>query len=214
MSEPSFRVARLEEIEELDDGRCPMRPVRLHLGISAFGVNSWTAKDAGDRIINEHDEEEDEELYLVHEGRARFVLDGEEVVAPAGTLVYARPGVHRTAFAEEAGTTLLALGGTAGKAYAPTGWELWAPANRHYRAGDYAAAIEAIAPVLETGPPYAAVFYNAACCEALLGRREDAIAHLARAVRLDERCRSFARGDHDLDSLRDDPTFAELVRDG
>ena len=77
------------------------------------------ASDAGDRIINEHDESEpgsNEELYLVLRGRAVFELDGDRVDAPAGTLVFARPGVKRTAFAEEAGTTILALGGTPGKA--------------------------------------------------------------------------------------------------
>ncbi len=62
----------------------------------------------GDRIINEHDESDDdsdEELYVVHCGRARFELDGELVEPPAGTFVFAPPGVKCTAFAEEAGTT-------------------------------------------------------------------------------------------------------------
>ena len=40
-----------------------------------------------------------EELYLVLQGRAVFELDGERVDAPAGTFVFARPGVKRTAFA-------------------------------------------------------------------------------------------------------------------
>src|SRR5215210_1290336 len=34
---------RLEEIEELTDGREPFRPVRHHFGITSFGVNAWTA---------------------------------------------------------------------------------------------------------------------------------------------------------------------------
>src|SRR5215208_3555102 len=51
-----YAVARLEEIEELTDGREPFRPVRHHFGITSFGVNAWTAAEAGDRIINEHDE--------------------------------------------------------------------------------------------------------------------------------------------------------------
>ncbi len=49
-------VAQLEEIEEMDDGRCPYRPVRHHLGITAFGAAAWTGREAGDRIINEHGE--------------------------------------------------------------------------------------------------------------------------------------------------------------
>ena len=43
-------------LDEMDDGRCPYRPVRHHFGITAFGVTAWTAHAAGDRIINEHDE--------------------------------------------------------------------------------------------------------------------------------------------------------------
>jgi hypothetical protein len=63
-----YAVAHLDEIEEMNDGRCPYRPVRHHFGITAFGITAWTARDAGDRIINEHDEAEpdlNEELYLV-----------------------------------------------------------------------------------------------------------------------------------------------------
>src|SRR3954447_25134194 len=105
-----YAVARLEEIDELSDGRAPFRPVRHHFGITSFGVNAWTARDVGDRIINEHDESDpgaDEELYLVLRGRATFELDGERVGAPAGTFVFVPPGVRRTAFAEEPETTLI-----------------------------------------------------------------------------------------------------------
>ena len=125
----NYAVARLDEIDEVDDGREPFRPVRHHFGITSFGVTAWTARNTGDRIINEHDESEpdsSEELYLVVQGRAVFELDGDRVAAPAGTFVFAPPGVKRTAFAEERETTVLALGGTPGKAYEPDGWELWA----------------------------------------------------------------------------------------
>ena len=102
-----YAVAHLDEIDEISDGRCPSRPIRYHFGITSFGVNAWTGREAGDRIINEHDEGDDgdEELYLVQRGRARFELDGEPVQAPVGTLVFVRPAVKRTAFAEEPGTT-------------------------------------------------------------------------------------------------------------
>ena len=111
-----YRVAHLDDIGEVSDGRCSLRPIRHHFGIMSFGVNAWTGRAVGDRIINEHDESDDdsdEELYLVHRGRARFELDGERVDAPAGTFVFARPGVKRTAFAEEPNTTIVALGGDA-----------------------------------------------------------------------------------------------------
>src|SRR3954453_18468956 len=138
-----YAVARQEEIEELTDGREPFRPVRHHFGITSFGVNAWTARAAGDRIINEHDESDpdaNEELYLVMRGRATFELDGDRVAAPAGTFVFVPPGVRRTAFAEEPETPLIALGGPPGTAYEPDGWELWAPLHPLYRAGRYAEA--------------------------------------------------------------------------
>ena len=209
-----YAVARLDEIGELDDGRCPLRPVRHHFGITSFGVNAWTARDAGDRIINEHDESEqdsDEELYLVMQGRATFELDGERVDAPAGTLVFARPGVTRTAFAEEAGTTIIALGGTPGKAYEPNGWEVWTPLRPLYEAGEYAAVADRLRETIEAHPEYTELFYNLACCESLAGRTTDAIEHLRQAIDRSEQVRSLARDDSDFDPIRDEPAFAELI---
>ena len=154
-----YEVAHLDEIEEQDDGRCPWRPVRHHFGITGFGVNAWTARQAGDRIINEHDESDEgdlqEELYLVQQGRATFELDGERVDAPAGTLVFARPSVARTAFAEEPGTTIFALGGTPGRAYEPHGWELWAPLRPLYEASEYAEVADRGRVLAEAHPQYA-----------------------------------------------------------
>ena len=209
-----YAVVHLEEIDELDDGRCPWRPVRHHLGITAFGINAWTAREAGDRIINEHDESEpdaNEELYLVLRGRAAFELDGDRVAAPAGTLVFARPGVKRTAFAEEPGTTIIALGGTPGTAYEPQGWELWAPLRPLYDAGEYAEAADRGRVLAEAHPEYAALFYNLACCESLAGRTADAVDHLGRAIDMSEGFRAYAKGDSDFDPIRDEPAFEELV---
>ncbi len=212
-----YEVAHLDEIEEQDDGRCPWRPVRHHFGITGFGVNAWTAREAGDRIINEHDESEEgdlqEELYLVQQGRATFELDGERVDAPAGTLVFARPSVARTAFAEEPGTTIFALGGTPGRAYEPHGWELWAPLRPLYEAGEYAEVADRGRVLAEAHPQYADLFYNVACCESLAGRTTDAIDHLRRAIDMSERSRAYAKDDSDFDRLRDEPAFQELIGD-
>jgi tetratricopeptide (TPR) repeat protein len=211
-----YTVVHLEDIDELDDGRCPYRPVRHHLGITAFGVNAWTAREAGERIINEHDESDadsHEELYLVHQGHAVFELDGERVDAPAGTLVFARPGVKRTAFAEEPGTTVIALGGTAGKAYEPAGWELWAPLNARYQAGEHAEVAELLRPIVDANPQYAMLAYNLACLESLTGRTAEALEHLRRAIETSEQVRAYAKEDSDLDPIRDEPGFKELVGD-
>jgi mannose-6-phosphate isomerase-like protein (cupin superfamily) len=210
-----YAVARLEEIEEVDDGRCAFRPVRHHFGIAGFGINAWTARNAGDRIINEHDEAEpddaNEELYLVQQGRASFELDGERVDAPAGTFVFVRPGVKRTAFAEEPGTTIVAVGGVPGKAYEAFGWEIWAPFQPLMQAGEYAEAADRGREAIEAEPQYAGPFYNLACCESLAGRPADAIEHLRHSIELSEAFRDHAKGDPDFDAIRDEPAFRELV---
>jgi hypothetical protein len=209
-----YSVANLDDIDEVTDGREPWRPVRLHFGITSFGINAWTARAAGDRIINEHDESDDgtEELYLVQQGRARFELDGERMDAPAGTFVFVPAGVMRTAFAEEPGTTLVAVGGIPGKAHEPSGWELWAPLNVLYRAGEYAAVADRGREVIEAANgQYPVLIYNLACCESLAGRPEDAIEHLGQAIDLSERCRDLAKEDSDFDPIRDEPAFKELI---
>jgi tetratricopeptide (TPR) repeat protein len=222
-------VAHIDEIEEASDGRCPWRPVRQHFGIAAFGVSTWTGRAAGDRILNEDDELErepghlraerveddaNEDLYLVYRGRARFEFDGEQVDAPTGTFVFVPPGVKRTAFAEEPGTTIVAVGGVPGKAYEPVGWEIWRPLHPLYESGQYAEAIERGRELIEA-TEYPEPLYNLACCEGLTGRTSDAKEHLRLALdrtqTYRERLRSLAANDSDFDPLHDDPEFQELI---
>ena len=58
---------------------------------------------------------------------------------------------------------------------------------------------------------YATPLYNLACCEALAGRKEDAIGHLRVAFEGRPSLRDLAKEDTDFDSLRDEPAFRELV---
>jgi mannose-6-phosphate isomerase-like protein (cupin superfamily) len=185
--------------------------VRHHLGITAFGANAWTVANVGDRLMPEHQEDEgNEELYVVLRGRARFEIDGKSVVAPEGTLVFVRPEGNRTAFAVEAGTTVLAIGSTVGKPFEAGGWEVWAEFHPAYDAGEYDAVIERARETLEASG-YATPLYNLACCEALAGRNEDAIGHLRVAFERRPSLRDAAKNDTDLDALRDDPVFRELT---
>lgn len=208
----NYEVTTVDELEDIDYRQdTHMRPVRHHLGITAFGSNAWTATEIGDRLMPEHAEDADnEELYVVLRGRARFEIDGEAVDAPAGALVFCRPQAHRTAFAEEAGTAVLAVGGTAGEAYEVSGWEVWAPFHARYEAGDYDGVIADTRERIEAGS-YAVPLYNLACCEALAGRRADAVRHLRTAFERRPSLRELAREDTDLDSLREDPAFHELL---
>jgi len=210
----NYKVTKLDEIEAIDDGRVPTQPVRHHLGITAFGVNGFTGREAGDRLINEHDESAEydrhEELYVVVAGHARFEIDDETVDAPQGTLVFVPPDLKRTAFAEEAGTALLAVGAAAGQAYEPGGWEIWSQFNPLYQAGDYAGVADQGREAIEASG-YPMPMYNLACCEALAGRKEDAMEHMRRAVEGRPQLKELAREDSDLDAIREEPGFAELV---
>jgi tetratricopeptide (TPR) repeat protein len=211
----NYEIAALEEIDEIDDGRCPFRPVRHRFGICAFGANAFGPRRAGERLINEHDEGEgdsQEELYLVTQGRARFEIGGETVEAAAGSFVFVQPGVTRTAFAEEDGTTVFVVGAKAGEAYKPHGFEYWAPLHKLFEAGDYATVADRGAEMLAAdAPPYAGLYYNVACAESLAGRPDDALDHLRRAFELDDEIRDWAKRDSDFAALHDDPRFKELV---
>jgi mannose-6-phosphate isomerase-like protein (cupin superfamily) len=208
----NYRTATVDELQDIGYRQdTHMRPVRHHLGISAFGTNAWTAANEGDRLMPEHREDEgNQELYVVLRGRARFEIDGDRVDAPQGTLVYVGPEGTRTAFAEEAGTTVLAIGSTVGQAYEAGGWEVWAEFHPAYEAGDYAAVSDGAREVVEASE-YATPFYNLACCEAMAGRPEDAIGHLRVAFERRPSLRDFASEDTDLESLRDEPVFRELL---
>ena len=76
--------------------------------------------------------------------------------APAGTFVFVEPGVKRTAFAEEAGTSILALGGMPREAYVASGFEVWAPITPLYQAGQYAEAADRGREVVGGAPRYPA----------------------------------------------------------
>jgi mannose-6-phosphate isomerase-like protein (cupin superfamily) len=208
----SYRVVTVDELQDIAYRQdTHMRPVRHHLGITAFGTNAWTAANEGDRLMPEHAEDEgSEELYVVLRGRARFEIDGETVDAPEGTLVFVPPETSRTAFAQEAETTVLAIGSRVGQPYEAGGWEVWAEFHPAYEAGDYEAVIDRARETLEA-TNYATPIYNLACCEALTGRTEEAIRHLGLAIERRPSLRDVAMQDTDLDSLRQEPAFRELI---
>jgi tetratricopeptide (TPR) repeat protein len=194
--------------------------VRHHLGISAFGINAWTADEAGKEIIEEHDElgpraGKHEELYVVVKGGATFTVDGETIDAPAGTFVFVRdPAAKRKAVAEEPETTVLVIGGQPGEAFEPSAWERSAPALGYFATKEYDKAAEFLSKAREESPDDAGVLFNLACAESLLGRTEDAIGHLRESIENDDSFREHAQNDSDFDPIRQDARFKELVGTG
>jgi tetratricopeptide (TPR) repeat protein len=214
MSE-KFQVARLSETELPDSSSArSWWGIRSHFGIGSFGINAWTAPEAGADIINDHDELDTghEELYLVLDGRATFTVEGETVDAPAGTAVFVRdPAARRKAVAEEPGSTVLAVGGRPGRVFKPSNWERSAPALAYFASQEYDKAHEALIRIHQDDPNDTTVLYNLACAESRLGRTDDALDHLRQSISDQERFRELARGDSDFDPIRDDARFRELV---
>ena len=192
-------------------------PVRRHFGVSSFGVNAYTADEAGGRVIGEHDETgpraaRHEELYFVADGHATFTVAGDEIDAPAGTFVFVRdPAAKRKAIAKDAGTTILAIGGTSGQAFTPSDWERQAPVLAHFARKEYDKAIEALEELRAETPDDPTVHFNLACAYALTDRKSEALEHLRRAVEIDGEFREGAKTDSDLDSIRDDPEFSAIT---
>jgi hypothetical protein len=204
------KTIRLDELETINPlGTLQWKPVRKALGVTAFGINAYTALNAGDEVVEDHTEMTNghEEVYVVVSGHAVFTVDGEDVDAPAGTLVFLDdPSQRRAARAREAGTTVLALGAVPGR-HEVSVWEYFFPALPHARDGDFRTAIEIVEAGLREKPDHPVLLYQLACFEARAGEPEAALTHLVAAVAGDERCREWARTDEDLDSLRDDPRF-------
>jgi tetratricopeptide (TPR) repeat protein len=193
----AFEVAHLDDLDRIPvDHGLEWRPVRRRFGISAFGVNAYTSERVGGWIVEEHTEGSGhEELYFVVAGRARFTLDGEEIDAPAGTIVYLpESDVKRVAIAEEEGTTVLAVGGWPERPFEPSAWEWFFEA--------YAQPPEQALATMEDGlrekGEHPAILYHLACMEARVGRLEEAKAHLERAIELDPKLADRARDDDDL----------------
>jgi hypothetical protein len=89
--------------------------------------------------------------------------------------------------------------------------ETWDALRPLYEAGDYEQVADRGAGLIAEHPRYGYLLYNVACCESLAGRPQDAIGHLRRAFERSESFRMLARTDPDLDPIRNQPAFQELI---
>jgi tetratricopeptide (TPR) repeat protein len=206
----AYETARIGDLADASG----WSPIRLRLGVEAFGINAWTAHEAGATVIPEHDEVPSghEELYLVAAGDAVFTVAGAELDAPAGTIVFVRdPATTRAAVAREAGTTVVAVGGKPGEAYRPRAWETNAHVFPLFDRGEFAEAKRLLADALDRYADRGTILFNLACAEAQLGEHEAALEHLRAAIRVQPSLAEAARDDSDLAPLRDDPRFVEAL---
>lgn len=172
------------------------RPIRRTLGVTGFGVNGYTADNAGDELIETHDETGvgaggHEELYLVVSGRATFTAAGEESDAPAGTMLLVDRETRRGAVAAEPNTTVLVIGGKPGSALPVSVFEHWYAAQPAYDAGDYERAVAIASEGLADYPDHPSLHYQLACYEGRPGTRTSRASGTIR--RLGE-ARAWSRG--------------------
>jgi len=99
-------------LDELGDGP-GFRKVRGPMGVTAFGVNALVYPPGYEGIFHYHDTQD--ELYFVHQGTARFEVDGEERTLGAGGLVHVESTTQRrVSNAGEDDLILFIVGGKGG----------------------------------------------------------------------------------------------------
>jgi quercetin dioxygenase-like cupin family protein len=214
MTDKGYEVAHVDELEgvPVNEGEFFWRPVRRRFGISAFGANAYTG-DTGQRVVEEHYERDGhEEMYVVLRGRATFQLGDDEVDAPAGTLVFARPGTKRGAIAAEDGTAVLAVGAKPGVVFEPSSWEEIFAGLTYAAQGEVDKGRALIEAAVEEKPDAWQGYYNLACFELLYGDREKGIEYAQRAAELEpEQVPGYIAGDKDFDAVRDDPRISAIT---
>jgi mannose-6-phosphate isomerase-like protein (cupin superfamily) len=216
VSERPYGVARIDELDSYPiQGQQGLtwRPVRRRFDIRSFGVNAYTAAEAGQRVVEEHREQDGhEELYVVLAGRATFTVEGEEHDAPAGTLVHCPPGTLRSAFAAEPQTTVLGIGAKPGVVFEPSGWEWVFAGISLLDQGDEAGARAELQAGIEANPDAWQGYFNLACIEARLGNEDAALRELERAAERDQQAvAKFAPDDEDFASLKSNPRFLAIT---
>ena len=202
-----MRTLRIDDVEGLPVlGTLVWQPIRRPLGITAFGINAYTAANAGDEVVEEHTEQAHEEAYVVIRGHASFTVDGEEIDAPWGTIVFLDdPQQKRHATAKEAGTTVLAIGGVPGT-HTISSWEYIFPSLPARNAGDWDAARAILEDALaERDIP--AIRYHLACLEARAGNADRALEELLTACEARPDYAALARNEDDFASIRADSRF-------
>jgi len=92
-----YTISHVDEFEEMEgSGDATWRLARKTLGAESFGFNVVDIAPGGQIPEHDHTGDNQEEVYIVLEGDATLISDGDERAAPAGTYCRYAPGVSRT----------------------------------------------------------------------------------------------------------------------
>ncbi len=113
-------VKRFEELESYQDqGR--FLYAGKTLGVTAWGMNVLNLPaNWGDYPDHDHAKDDQEEVYVVIRGAAALVSEGKRWQLEPGTIAHVPAHRKRKIIPGADGVTILALGGTPGKAYTPS----------------------------------------------------------------------------------------------
>jgi mannose-6-phosphate isomerase-like protein (cupin superfamily) len=118
MRMPSYTVKRIDEMDTAFGGG--MRLARASLGVTSFGMQVEEFPPDFDQYPeHSHDEDGQEEVYVVLRGNAEIEIDGERIPIDPETIVRVGADVNRRIFPGPDGVRILALGGVPGAAYEP-----------------------------------------------------------------------------------------------
>ena len=109
-----------EDIDELDNYGGQFLYAAKGVGVTAWGMNllrlppNWP-----DYPEHDHAEQDQEEVYVILDGKATLHADGESWEMKPGMLARVGSSQKRKFAPSQEGVTILAIGGTPGKAYEP-----------------------------------------------------------------------------------------------
>ena len=81
----------------------------------------------------------------------------------------------------------------------------------YMQGGDYVEAQESFEQAIQRKPDYVDAYYNLACLYALKGEKIRSLTHLKKAISLDASVREWAKKDRDLQNLKDQTEFQEII---
>ena len=165
---------QLDEIEGIPVlGTLHLEAGAATLGVTAFGINAYTAANAGDEVVEEHTEEQlgHEEIYVVVAGHATSRSTARRSMRPPGTLVYLDDVEAAAPCDREGGRHDGARDRRHARAHEISAWEYFFPALPRDARGRLRHRAAHPRRGARRRRTHRCMHYQLACVEALAGKR-------------------------------------------